>query len=152
MRVPGIARRSNQSILKEIDPEYSLEGLMLKLKFPILWPPDAKTESEKTLILGKIGGKKGTTEDKMVGWHYRLSGHEFEQTLGDGEGQENLACCSPWCCKELDMTERLNKVPCNRKKKKAVSAFSWWRHLVGTAGITDITDSPYLVRLIVSLS
>ena len=44
----------------------------------------------------------------MVGWHYRLYGHEFEQTLGDGEGQENLACCSPWGHKELDMNERLN--------------------------------------------
>ena len=40
----------------------------------------------------------------MVGWHHRLSGHESEQTLGDGEGQRNLACCSPWGCKELDMT------------------------------------------------
>ena len=48
------------------------------------------------------------TEDKMVGWHHQLNGHEFEQVLGDGEGQESLACCSLWRCKELDMTERLN--------------------------------------------
>ena len=46
--------------------------------------------------------------DKMVGWHYRLDGHEFEKTLGDSEGQESLACCSPWGRKELDMTEQLN--------------------------------------------
>ena len=48
------------------------------------------------------------TEDEMVGWHHQLNGHKFEQTLGDGEGQGSLACCSPWDCKELDMTERLN--------------------------------------------
>ena len=47
------------------------------------------------------------TKDEMVGWHHCLSGHEFEQTLGDVEGQESLACCSPWGCKELDMTEQL---------------------------------------------
>ena len=48
------------------------------------------------------------TEDEMVGWHHRLNGHEFEQTLGDGDGQGSLACCSPWGCKELDTTERLS--------------------------------------------
>ena len=48
------------------------------------------------------------TEDEITGWHHRLNGHEFEQTLGDGEGQGSLVCCSPWIYKELDMTERLN--------------------------------------------
>jgi len=48
------------------------------------------------------------TEDKMVGWHHQLDGHEFEQTLGDVEGQGGLACCIPWDCKQLDTTERLN--------------------------------------------
>ena len=48
------------------------------------------------------------TEDKMVGWHHRLNGHEFEQAVGDGEGQEGLACCNSWGCKESDTTERLN--------------------------------------------
>ena len=48
------------------------------------------------------------TEDKMVGWHHRLNGHEFEQTPGDANGQGSLACCSPWGRKELDATERLN--------------------------------------------
>ena len=52
--------------------------------------------------------EKGGTEDEMVGWHHRLNGHEFEQALGSGEGQGSLACCSPWVCKELDMTERVN--------------------------------------------
>ena len=48
------------------------------------------------------------TKDEVVGWHHCFSGHEFEQSLGDVEGQESLACCSPWDCKELDMTEQLN--------------------------------------------
>ena len=81
-----------------------------------------RAESEKPLMLGKIG-EKGTTEDKTVGWHHRLSGHEFEQTLGDGEGQGSLARCSPWGRKALDITERLNKVPYNRKKKKSSKLF-----------------------------
>ena len=48
------------------------------------------------------------TEDEMVGWHHRLDGHEFEQALGDSEGPGSLACCSPWGCNELDMTQQLN--------------------------------------------
>ena len=51
---------------------------------------------------------KGATEDEMVGWYYRLSGREFEQTPGDSKGQGNLACCSPWGHKKSDMTEKLN--------------------------------------------
>ena len=54
---------------------------------------------EKTLMLGNIEGRKrlkGMTEDEMVGWHHQLNGHEFEQALGDGEGNGSLACCSPW--------------------------------------------------------
>ena len=81
MRVPWTARRSNQSILKEISPEYSLEGLMLKLKLQYFGHLMQGTDSlEKTLMLGKTEGKKekGMTEDEMVGWHYGLDGHEFE--------------------------------------------------------------------------
>ena len=65
---------------------------------------------EKTHKLGKIEGRRrtGATEDEMVGWHHRLNGREFEQTLGDSEGQKSLACCNPWGHKELDMTEQLN--------------------------------------------
>ena len=60
-------------------------------------------------MLGKIEGRRRRgQQDKMVGWHHRLNGREFEQTLGDGEGQGSLECCSPWGCKELDMTEQLN--------------------------------------------
>ena len=80
-RVPWTARRSNQSILKEISPEYSLEGLMLKLKLPILWLPDAKS-----WLTGKDPGagkdwrqeEKRMTEDEMAGLHHWLNGHEFE--------------------------------------------------------------------------
>ena len=81
LRVPWTLRRYNQSILKEISPECSLEELMLKLKLPIVWPPDAKS-----WLIGKDPDagedwrweEKGMTEDEMVGWHHRLNGHEFE--------------------------------------------------------------------------
>ena len=61
-------------------------------------------------MLGRIEGQeeKGMTEDEMVGWHHKLNGHEFDQTLGNSEGQGSLARCSPWSCKELDMIEQLN--------------------------------------------
>ena len=77
MRVPWTAR-SNQSILKEMSPKYSLEGLMLKLKLQYFGHLMQRTDPlEKTLMLGKSEGK-GVTEDEMVGWHHRLDGHEFE--------------------------------------------------------------------------
>ena len=60
---------------------------------------------EKDPAAGIDGMQKGMTEDEMVGWHHWLNGHEFEQTLGDSEGQGNLACCSPWGCKESDTTK-----------------------------------------------
>ena len=81
MRVPWTARRSNQSILKEINPEYSLEGLMLKLKLQYFSHLMQKADSfEKILMLGKIEvrRRRATTEDEMVGWHHGLSGQEFE--------------------------------------------------------------------------
>ena len=81
MRVPWTARRSNQSILKEISPEYSLEGLILKLKPQYFGHLMGRTDSfEKTLMLGKIEGRgeNGMTEGEMVGWHHQLDGHEFE--------------------------------------------------------------------------
>ena len=81
LRVPWTARSSNQSILKEISPEYLLEGLMLKLKLQyfghLMWKADS---FEKTLMLGKIEGERrwGRTKDELVGWHHQLNGHEFE--------------------------------------------------------------------------
>ena len=107
LRAPWTARRSNQSILKEISPEYSLEGLMPKLKLQYFGHLIQRTNSlEKTLMAGKDRRQeeKGTTEDEMVGWHHRLNGHEFEQALGVGDRQGSLACCSPWGHKESDMT------------------------------------------------
>ena len=78
LRVPWTARRCNQSILKEISPEYSLEGLMLKLKLQYFGHLMRRTDSfEKTLMLRKTE-EKGTTEDEMVGWHHQLNGHELE--------------------------------------------------------------------------
>ena len=107
-RVPWTARRSNQSILKEISPEYSLEGLMLKLQyFGHLMP---KTDSvEKTLMLRKTEGRRKTGwQRRVVGWHHQLDAHEFEQAPGVGDGQGGLVCCSSQGCKESDVTEQLN--------------------------------------------
>jgi len=105
------ARRSNQLILKEISPEYSLEGLMLKLKFQYFGHLIQGTDSLKnTLMLEKIEGrrKRGRQKDEMVGWHYQLDRHAFEQTLEVGDGQGSLACYSPWGRQESDTTEWLN--------------------------------------------
>ena len=109
LRVSWTARRSNQSILKEINSEYSLEGLMLRLKPQyfghLLWRAIRKDPAA-----GKDGRQeeKGVTEDDMVAWHYRLNGCEFEQTLGDSEGQRSLVGFSPWGRKESDKTEQWN--------------------------------------------
>ena len=107
LRAPWTVRRSNQSILK-ISLEYSLKGLMLKLKLwyfgHLMWRTDSL---EKTLMLGKIEGRRRRgwqTDDEMVGWHHQLEGHEFKWTLGHG----GLACCSLWGHKESDTTEPLN--------------------------------------------
>ena len=105
LRVPWTAKWSNQAILKEINPKYSSEGLMLKLKLQsfghlmqrnwLIWKdPDAGKDWRQE--------EKGPTEDEMVGWHHQLDGHEFE--LGVGDGQGSLACCSPWDCKETRLS------------------------------------------------
>ena len=78
---------------------------------PILWPPDEKnwlTGKDPDAGKGWKQEEKRTTEDEMVGWHHWLDGHEFEQALAVGDGQRSLASCSPWGCKELDITERMN--------------------------------------------
>ena len=110
LRVPWIARRSNQFNLKEISPEYSLEGLMLKLNLKYFGHLMQRTDSsEKTLMLGKIEGRRRRGWQRMmVGWHHQLSGHEIEQAPGVGDGQGALVCCSPWGRKESDMTEQQN--------------------------------------------
>ena len=131
-RVPWTARRSNQSILKEISPGCSLEGLMLKLKLQYFGHLMRSWLVGKYPDAGRDWGQeeKGTTEDEMAGWHHRLNAHESEWTPGVGDGQGGLACLdswghkgvgyncaselnwsevyvgfSPWDCKELDTTK-----------------------------------------------
>ena len=118
--------RSNQWILKEINPEYSLEGLMLKLKLQhfghLMWKVDSL---EKDPDAGKHWRQeeKGMTEDEMVGWHHRLNGHKFEQAPGMGDGPGNLACCSPWGRKELNTTKWLNWIKLREQVSHCYSFF-----------------------------
>ena len=104
LRVPWTARRSNQSILMEINPSVNQSWIFIAkidagAEAPILWLPDVKSR-----LIGKDpdAGKdwrqeeKGTTEDEMVEWHHWLDGNEFEPTPGDSEGPESLVCCNPW--------------------------------------------------------
>ena len=126
LRVPWTARRSNQSILKEINPEYSLEGLMLKLKLQYFGQLMRRSDSlENTLMLGKIEGRRrrGQQRMRMVGWHYWLDGHGFGWTLGFGDGQGGLACCGSWGCKESDTTEQLNEL--NSTTWYRATCYSW---------------------------
>ena len=116
-------------ILREINPEYSLEGLMLKLKLQylghLMWTSDSL---EKSLLLGNIEGrrKRGLSKDEMAGWHHWCDGHELGQTSGDGEGQGGLVCCTPWGCKESNMNW-------------ASEQQQWWKNPipVAPAGVTD---------------
>ena len=79
------------------------EGLMLKLKLQYFGYLKQRTDSlEKTAMLGKTEGRRGQTEDEMVGWHHQLDGHESEQASGVGDGQGSLVCCSPWGHKESE--------------------------------------------------
>ena len=111
LRIPWTARRSNQSILKEINHKYSLEGLMLKLKLQyfghLMWRTDSLG---KTLMLGNTEGRRrrGCQRLRWLEWHHQLDGHEFEQAPGVGDGQGSLACCSPWGHQGSDTTEQLN--------------------------------------------
>ena len=111
LRVPWSARRSNLSILKEINPGMSLEGMMLKLKLQYFGHL-----MRRSWLIGKDSDagrdwgqeEKGTTEDEMAGWHHRLDGLESEWTPGDGDEQAGLACCNSWGRIEWNTTERLN--------------------------------------------
>ena len=107
MRVPWATRRSNQLTLKEINPEYPLEGLMLKLKLQCFGHLMRSVDSlGKMLMLGKIEGGRRRGQQSMRWMNgVQFNGHEFVQTLGDSEGQGSLVCCSPWDYKELNTTE-----------------------------------------------
>ena len=100
LKVPWTARRSNQSVLKKINPEYLLEELMLKLKLQYLG------HHAKSWFIGKDsdarkewGQEKGAAEDDMVSWHHQLHGDEFEQIPGGGGWQRSLVCYNPWGCR-----------------------------------------------------
>ena len=113
LKVPWTARRSNQSILKEISPGCSLEGMMLKLKLQYFGHLMRRVDSlEKTLMLGGIGGRRKRGWHRMR-WHHQLYGCEFEWTPGDGDGQGGLVCCDWWGRKESDTTEWLNRTELN---------------------------------------
>ena len=109
LRVPWTARSSNQSILKEISPRCSLEGLMVKLKLQyfghLMWRTDS---FEKTLMLGKIeGSRRG---QQRIRWLDGITYSMYMNLVNSGsfDGQGGLACCSSWACKESDTTEQLN--------------------------------------------
>ena len=107
MRVPWTARRSNQSILKEISLGCSLQGLMLKLKLQYFGRLMRRLDSlGKTLMLGGIGGRRRRGQQNMR-WldDNQLYEREFEQAPGVGDEQGSLVCCSPWGHKESDMTK-----------------------------------------------
>ena len=108
LRVPWTAKRYNQSILKEISPEYSLEGLMLKLKLQYFGHLMGRTDSfEKTLMLGKIEGRKRRGWQRMR-WLDGITNSMDMSWSRAGDGQGGLVCCSPWGSKELDTIEWLN--------------------------------------------
>ena len=98
LRVPWTARRSKLSILKEINPEYSLEGLIWSWSSNTLatWCEEL-THWKRPWYWERLRAEeKEMTGEEMIGWYHWLNRHEFEQALGDGEGQGNLACCNPW--------------------------------------------------------
>ena len=126
LRVSWTARRSKQSILKEISPEYSLGGLMLKLKLQYIGHLMRRTDSfEKPLMLGKIEGrrKKGTTEDEMVGWHHWLNGHEFAQALGVGV-RESWNVAVHWVAKSWTRLINWTKLKGGAKDNLGILGFS----------------------------
>ena len=109
-----LIRRSDESSLKEINPGFSLEGLMLKLKRQYSGHLLRRTDSlEKTLMLGTVEGRRRRGRQRMRWLALILNGHEVEQTLGDNEGQGSLDGCSPWGHKESDTAEQPN----NNKNK-----------------------------------
>ena len=124
-----------QSVHPNGDQSWVLIGRTdVKAETPILWPPDAKSWLIwKDSDAGKDGRceEKGTTEDEMVGWHQRLNGRESEWTPGVGDRQGGLVYCSPWGCKQLDTTERLNwteRVPSVKMDECGHPLYPWYRN------------------------
>ena len=124
LKVPWTARRSNESILKEITPEQSLEGLMLKLKLQYFCYLMRRADSfEKTLMLRKIEGRRRRGRQRMR-WLDDIT-NSMDMSLGElqefGDGQGGLACCSPWGQKESDTTQGLN----NKDGRRSNQPYNW---------------------------
>ena len=142
--------RSNQSILKEISPWCSLEGLMLKLKLQyfghLMWRTDS---FEKTLILGKIEGRRRRGWQRMRwldGITNSINGHEFGWTPGVGDGQRGLVCCSSGGFKELDRTEQLNLTELNSTGPDAIILVFWLLNFRLTFSLSSFTFIKRLFR------
>ena len=131
LRVPWTARRPNQSTLKEINPEYSLEGLMLKLKLQYFGHLMRRADSLEKTDAGKERGQeeKGMTEDEMVGWHHQIDGHGFGWTSGVGDRQAGLACCSSWGCRvRHDWVTEVTDWPGDSEGRRNLACCSPWGH------------------------
>ena len=120
---------SDSKEIKPVNPKGNQPWIFIgrtdsEAKALILWLPYAESGlTGKDPDAGKDWRQeeKGMTEDEMVGWHHQFDGHEFEQALGNGDGQGSLACCSPWGCRELDTTERMKN---NEKRWKLWTLFT----------------------------
>ena len=121
--------------IKSVNPKWNQSWIFIgwtnvEAEAPILWPPDARSWLIKT---DPDAGKdwmqeKGMTEDKKVGWHHQLDGREFEQALGDGEGQGSLVCCSPWGLrvKESDTTKWLSNNSLDLERLLLKMCYNQW--------------------------
>ena len=141
LRVPWTTRRSNQSILKEVNPGHSFEGLMLKLKLQYFGHLMRRTDSlEKTLMLGKIEGRKRRAWQRMRWLDGITDSHELEQAPRVGDIQGSLECCIPWVCKEWTWLREGTELnwrgsslyPANKWQGQG-KAFGLWRALEGPA-------------------
>ena len=122
--------------MNQMPSEIIGQGLMLKLQYfdHLIWRTDSL---EKTLMLGKTEGRRGRGwQDEMVGWHHQLNEHEFQQAPRVGDGQGSLECCSPWGCKESDMSEWWNWTELNCLLSLKMGKTLTWFLLSDTKGFS----------------
>ena len=140
---------------KEIQPVHPkgnqswifIGGTDAEAEAPIFWPPNAKSQlirNDPDAGQDLRQQEKGTTEDKIIGWHHCLDGHESEQAPRDCEGQGGLACCSPWGCKELDMPERLTNNN-NQETRSTMGAISKAATVAGTSWLLSPSAESWLI-------